>query len=107
MPFGLGIWEILILAGVLVLLFGSKGAPAMARRLGTGVREMKDAVSDMDPRSVFDAKDEPEKPKAMPAIEAAAPAADPIAESVAVPENVVAPDAIAASDGDPPAPPAN
>ena len=59
MPFGLGIWEILILAGVLVLLFGAKGAPAMARRLGTGVREMKDAVADMDPRSVFDAKDEP------------------------------------------------
>ena len=73
MPFGLGIWEILILAGVLVLLFGSKGAPAMARRLGAGVREMKDAVSDMDPRSVFDAKDEPEKPKAkaVPALEAA------------------------------------
>ena len=54
MPFGLGIWEILILAGVLVLLFGAKGAPAMARRLGTGVREMKDAVTEMDPRSVFD-----------------------------------------------------
>ena len=47
MPFGLGIWEILILAGVLVLLFGAKGAPAMARRLGTGVREMRDAVNDM------------------------------------------------------------
>ncbi len=51
MPFGLGIWEILILAGVLVLLFGAKGAPAMARRLGTGVREVKDAVVDMDPRT--------------------------------------------------------
>jgi len=47
MPCGLGIWEILILAGVLVLLFGARGAPAMARRLGTGVREMKDAVSEM------------------------------------------------------------
>ena len=57
MPFGLGIWEILILAGVLVLLFGAKGAPAMARRLGTGVREMKDAVADMDPRSLLDPKD--------------------------------------------------
>ena len=68
MPFGLGIWEIIILAGVLVLLFGAKGAPAMARRLGTGVREMKDAVSDMDPRSVFDTKDVPEKPNSMPAL---------------------------------------
>ena len=103
MPFGLGIWEILILAGVLVLLFGAKGAPAMARRLGTGVREMKDAVSDMDPRTVFDAKDEPEKPKAMPALEAAAPAAAPAAPAVAVPESVVTLDAIAAPHDGPPA----
>ena len=100
MPFGLGIWEILILAGVLVLLFGAKGAPAMARRLGTGVREMKDAVTDMDPRSVFDEKDEPAKPKAMPALEAAAPAAAPVA---AASESVVTPDAIVVPDDDPPA----
>ena len=83
MPFGLGIWEIVILAVVLVLLFGSKGAPAMARRLGTGVREMKDAVSDMDPRSVFDDEDKPAKPKSVPAIEAA--------PAVVVPAAVVAP----------------
>ena len=62
MPFGLGIWEIIILAGVLLLLFGAKGAPAMARRLGTGVREMKDAVSEMDPRSLLDSKDAPADP---------------------------------------------
>ena len=59
MPLGLGIWEILILAGVLVLLFGAKGAPAMARKLGTGVKEMKDAVTEMDPRSILDPKDKP------------------------------------------------
>ena len=59
MPLGLGIWEILILAGVLLLLFGAKGAPAMARRLGTGVKEMKDAVTEMDPRSILDPKDKP------------------------------------------------
>ena len=107
MPFGLGIWEILILAGVLVLLFGTKGAPAMARRLGTGVREMKDAVSDMDPRSVFDSKDEPQKPKSMPALEAArpeVPAAEavPATEAAATPENAVVPDDVAVQD-DPPA----
>lgn len=85
MPFGLGIWEIVILAVVLVLLFGSKGAPAMARRLGTGVREMKDAVADMDPRSVFDDKDEPAKPKAMPAIEAAPAVVVPAADAVETP----------------------
>jgi sec-independent protein translocase protein TatA len=56
-PFGLGIWEILILAGILVLLFGAKGAPSMARRLGSGVKEMKDAVTEMDPRSILDPKE--------------------------------------------------
>ena len=76
MPFGLGIWEILILAGVLVLLFGAKGAPAMARRLGTGVREMKDAVGELDPRSLLDPKDEP-APEPKRAIEAPAAPAEP------------------------------
>jgi TatA/E family protein of Tat protein translocase len=99
MPFGLGIWEIVILAVVLVLLFGSKGAPAMARRLGTGVREMKDAVADMDPRSVFDGKDEPAKPKPVAAIEAA-PAAVPAAEAEA-PAVPVVDDATLASDDKP------
>ena len=62
MPFGLGIWEILILAGVLVLLFGAKGAPAMARRLGTGVRELKESVAEMHPASLLDPRDEPSRP---------------------------------------------
>jgi len=98
MPFGLGIWEIVILAVILVLLFGSKGAPAMARRLGTGVREMKDAVSDMDPRSVFDGKDEPARAKAVPAIEAAPAVVVPAAEVVATP---AVEDATATSDDEP------
>lgn len=87
MPFGLGIWEILILAGVLVLLFGAKGAPAMARRLGTGVREMKDAVSDMDPRSMFDDKDASEKAKPMPALEAARPEPASVEAAIATSES--------------------
>lgn len=82
-PFGLGIWEILILAGVLVLLFGAKGAPAMARRLGTGVREMKDAVTDMDPRSLFDPKDEPAEAVPMRELEAATKPQAPPVESTA------------------------
>ena len=91
MPLGLGIWEIVILVGVLVLLFGAKGAPAMARRLGTGLREMKDAVSEMDPRSVFDSKDEP----------AAAPPRREL--EAAKPEVAVTPVKPVASDVEPPA----
>ena len=59
MPFGLGIWEIVILLGVLALLFGAKGVPGVARRLGTGVREVKDAVAEVDPRRMLEAGDEP------------------------------------------------
>jgi len=58
MPFGLGIWEIVILVGVLALLFGVKGVPQVARRLGTGVREVKDAVAEVDPRRMLEAGDE-------------------------------------------------
>ena len=93
MPLGLGIWEILILAGVLVLLFGAKGAPAMARRLGTGVKEMKDAVTEMDPRSILDPKDKPaeapqrqlEATKAVPVAAPAAAAAPVASAPVAAP----------------------
>ena len=63
MPFGLGIWEIVILLAVLALLFGTKGVPQIARRLGTGVREVKDAVAEVDPRRMLEAGDDPEKPE--------------------------------------------
>jgi len=58
MPFGLGVWEIVILLGVLALLFGAKGVPDVARRLGVGVRELKDAVEEVDPRRMLEAEDE-------------------------------------------------
>ena len=87
MPFGLGIWEIVILLGVLALLFGAKGVPQVARRLGTGVREMKDAVEEIDPRRMLEAGD-PEPPKPSTAKPAAArpAAARPTAPKPAEPE---------------------
>jgi sec-independent protein translocase protein TatA len=83
-PFGLGIWEILILAGVLVLLFGAKGAPGMAKKLGGSVRELKDAVGEMDPRSLLDTKDE--KPAAPPPREIEAAPARPAAQAAPPPQ---------------------
>ncbi len=66
MPFGLGVWEIVILVGVLALLFGGKGLPEVAKRLGSSVREVKGAVEDVDPRRMLDAgpaeKPAPKKP---------------------------------------------
>src|SRR5688572_26516777 len=41
MPFGIGIWELLILLLVLLLVFGPKRLPEMGRQLGKGMREFK------------------------------------------------------------------
>lgn len=48
MPFGH--WELVALAVVLLLLFGSKQLPTLARNLGRGVREVRQTVVDVDPR---------------------------------------------------------
>ena len=45
MPFGIGIWEILILLLVALLIFGPKRLPEMGRSLGRGLREFKDSVT--------------------------------------------------------------
>ena len=45
-----GHWELIALALVVLLLFGSKQLPQIARNLGRGVREVKSAVADVDPR---------------------------------------------------------
>jgi sec-independent protein translocase protein TatA len=65
MPFGIGIWEGLILLLVLTLLFGAKGVPAAARRLGRSVREVKEAVAEVDPRRMLDEADERNAPRAV------------------------------------------
>lgn len=45
MPFGISIWELLILLVVLLLVFGASRLPEMGRSLGKGMREFKDAVT--------------------------------------------------------------
>ena len=74
MPFGIGIWELLILLLVLLLVFGPKRLPEMGRQLGKGMREFKDSVTG-------DGKDdEVSLPPAEPA-EPAVPAAPAASES--------------------------
>ena len=48
MPFGIGIWEILILLLVVLLVFGPKRLPEMGRSLGKGMREFKESISGKD-----------------------------------------------------------
>ena len=47
---GIGHWELILLAVVVVLLFGSKQVPLIGRSLGRGMREFKQTVGLIDPR---------------------------------------------------------
>ena len=44
---GIGGWEVLLIMLVVLLLFGAKKIPELARGLGTGIREFKDASKDL------------------------------------------------------------
>ena len=51
MPFGIPLWEwLLILLVVLLVIFGPKRLPEMGRSLGKGMREFKDSISGNDER---------------------------------------------------------
>ncbi|MGX7828373.1 Sec-independent protein translocase subunit TatA [Actinokineospora sp. 24-640] len=61
----LGPWEILIIAVVIVLLFGARKMPQMARSLGQSMRILKaetKVMKDEDPETVAQAKAETPAP---------------------------------------------
>ncbi len=45
---GLGPWELLLIAFVVLLLFGASRLPGVFRSLGSGVNEFKKGMSDGD-----------------------------------------------------------
>ena len=45
---GLGVKEILVIAVIILLLFGGKKIPELMRGLGTGIKEFKDATKGTD-----------------------------------------------------------
>lgn len=72
MPFGIGIWEMLILLLVLLLVFGPKRLPEMGRALGKSMREFKDSVTGDDDRERRETPVAPaELPPAAPVVPAA------------------------------------
>ena len=60
--FNLGFWEIVIIALVVLLLFGGKNIPELMRGLGKGVRNFKDGMKDIE-KEVDDIKKEIESDK--------------------------------------------
>ena len=54
--FNLGPWEILLVLIVILVLFGAKRLPELARGLGLGINEFRDAV-DSSKKEIMDAVD--------------------------------------------------
>lgn len=46
--FGLGTSELLLIFGIIILLFGSKKIPQLAKGLGQGIREFKKAQNEAE-----------------------------------------------------------
>jgi sec-independent protein translocase protein TatA len=46
--FGLGMWEVLAILVVVIVLFGAKRIPDLAKGLGQGVRNFKKELKDGD-----------------------------------------------------------
>jgi sec-independent protein translocase protein TatA len=56
-----GPWELLILLGIVLLIFGPKRLPALGRSLGQGARSFRDSL-----RGRHDQDDELDEPAALP-----------------------------------------
>jgi sec-independent protein translocase protein TatA len=85
-PFG--IWEILIILVVVLLVFGPRRLPEMAKGLGQSVRAFRKELRDMKSELDLDGKDEVPPPQPSPSRAAAAtgePAATPNATPNATP----------------------
>ncbi len=59
MPFNVGPWELLLILGMLLLLFGAKRLPEMGAAMGKGIREFKKNISEV--KQELD-RSEPETP---------------------------------------------
>ncbi len=80
MPFGISIWELMILLIVLLLIFGAKRLPEMGRSLGKGMREFKDSVTGVEEAVSMDTPSPTTTPTPTPTrieLPSAAPAPDP------------------------------
>ncbi len=80
---GLGFWDLLILAFVGVLIFGPKRLPQAGRSLGGSIRGFKDAITERHEKQDAEAEAEAaatrpaQLPPAPPVVPAAEPALDP------------------------------
>jgi len=65
-PFGIPLWELMLILLVVLLVFGPKRLPEMGRSLGRGMREFKDSITGNDdkPAEIPPAREETPVPAA-------------------------------------------
>jgi sec-independent protein translocase protein TatA len=65
----IGGWELILILSVVLILFGAKKLPELARGLGTGIKEFKKATRDVNEELHRAIEDEPAPPpsKKLPA----------------------------------------
>jgi sec-independent protein translocase protein TatA len=66
--FGIGGWEVILILAVVLILFGAKKLPDLAKGLGTGIKEFKKATREVTDE-IHNAGNEspaPPAPKAVP-----------------------------------------
>jgi sec-independent protein translocase protein TatA len=66
--FGFGGWEVVLILAVVLILFGAKRLPELARGLGSGIKEFKKATREVteEIQNVADDKSQPQtKPTAV------------------------------------------
>lgn len=90
----IGIWELLIILALVLLIFGPRRLPEMAKGLGQAVREFRKGIRDM--KKDFDDEAEGERPKGAPVASASTASAAPGAAGAGAKEN---PEAAAAAQG--------
>jgi sec-independent protein translocase protein TatA len=72
-----GFWDILIIAFVLLLIFGPKRLPQMGKSIGGGIKEFKDSVTGHFDKQDAEAEAEAKAPAQLPPAQPTQPAAPP------------------------------
>jgi sec-independent protein translocase protein TatA len=72
-----GFWDLLIIAFVLLLIFGPKRLPQMGKSIGGGIREFKDSVTHRMDKQDEEAEAETSQPAQLPPAPPAQPQAQP------------------------------
>ena len=61
--FGIGVQELLLILFIVLILFGAKKVPELARGLGNAVREFRKATKDIELDNVKSEESKPDEPE--------------------------------------------